>query len=123
MKAIKLIAYISAGIMILIGVLFIIGAGGQGGGGWGWVFIGLILVVIAFAVIFFAARRSAQDANGDSNVTLKLDLPGEINMNSIKCKSCGGVLRSDDIKLVAGAPVVTCPYCHTTYQITEEPKW
>ena len=28
-----------------------------------------------------------------------------------------------DIKLVAGAPVVTCPFCGTTYQLTEEPKW
>jgi uncharacterized Zn-finger protein len=29
----------------------------------------------------------------------------------------------DNIKMVAGAPVVTCPYCNTTYQLTEEPKW
>jgi len=27
------------------------------------------------------------------------------------------------VEVVAGAPVVTCPYCHTTYQLTEEPKW
>ena len=24
---------------------------------------------------------------------------------------------------LAGAPVVDCPYCHTTYQLTEAPKW
>jgi uncharacterized Zn-finger protein len=29
----------------------------------------------------------------------------------------------DNIQMVAGAPVVNCPYCHTTYQLTEEPKW
>jgi len=41
----------------------------------------------------------------------------------MKCKSCGGSLTMDNIKLVAGAPVVNCPYCNTTYQLTEEPKW
>jgi len=25
--------------------------------------------------------------------------------------------------MVAGAPMVTCPYCHTSYQLTEDPKW
>jgi Na+/melibiose symporter-like transporter len=24
---------------------------------------------------------------------------------------------------VTGAPMVTCPFCKTNYQITEEPKW
>ncbi len=31
--------------------------------------------------------------------------------------------RLAQIKVVNGAPMVTCPYCHTVYQITEEPKW
>ncbi len=123
MKGIKTIAYIAAAILILFGVLFIIGSGGEAGGGWGWVLIGIILVVIGFVIILFASRRAAKEASNDTNVTLNIDLPGNISMDSIKCKSCGGVLHSDDIKLVAGAPVVSCPYCHTSYQITEEPKW
>jgi uncharacterized Zn-finger protein len=56
-------------------------------------------------------------------VTLKVDLPGNVRLDSLKCKSCGGALSADNIKMVAGAPVVDCPYCHTTYQMTEEPKW
>jgi len=32
-------------------------------------------------------------------------------------------VAGDMAKMVAGAPVVTCPYCGTTYQLTEEPKW
>ena len=27
------------------------------------------------------------------------------------------------ITLANGAPMVNCPYCHTIYQMTEEPKW
>ena len=56
-------------------------------------------------------------------VTMKVDLPGETKVEQMKCKSCGGVLTSDNIKLVNGAPMVTCPYCDTVYQLTEEPKW
>jgi hypothetical protein len=44
-------------------------------------------------------------------------------MDTLKCKSCGGSLTMDNIKMVAGAPVVSCPYCNSTYQLSEEPKW
>jgi hypothetical protein len=57
------------------------------------------------------------------NVTLKVDLPANVNLETLKCKSCGGTLTMDNIQMVAGAPVVNCPYCHSTYQLTEEPKW
>ena len=124
MKGIKTIAYIAAGILILFGVLFIIGSGGDTGGGWGWVLIGIILVVIAFVIILFASRRAAKEANNDiqrhaehrSSRQCQHGLPSNANpaaANSIPMTS----------RLVAGAPVVSCPYCHTSYQITEEPKW
>ena len=56
-------------------------------------------------------------------MTVNIDLPGEVGMDTIKCKSCGGVLGEKDIKLVNGAPMVTCPFCGTSYQLSEEPKW
>jgi uncharacterized Zn finger protein len=52
-----------------------------------------------------------------------VDLPGETKVEAMKCKSCGGTLTSDNIKLVNGAPMVTCPFCGTVYNLTEEPKW
>jgi hypothetical protein len=57
------------------------------------------------------------------NVTLKIDLSGDVNLDTLKCQNCGGTLAPENVKMVAGAPVVTCPYCGTTYQLTEEPKW
>jgi hypothetical protein len=120
MSALKIIAYIVAAILIFFGVLFIWGSTGDQGS-LGWIPIGIISVAIGLALIFWAARRPAQ-AN-QTNVTLKVDLPGNVEMDTLKCKSCGGTLSPDDVKMVAGAPVVTCPYCNTTYQLTEEPKW
>jgi hypothetical protein len=116
----KIIAFIFAAILIFFGILFIWGSFSAQGGGGAWIVIGAISVVIGFGVIYFAGRKPASDT---TNVTLNIDLPGNVGMDTIKCKSCGGTITKSDISMVAGAPMVTCPYCHTSYQLTEEPKW
>jgi hypothetical protein len=121
MNALKIIAYIAAAILIFFGVLFIWGAFSPQGSP-GWILVGLISVGIGFGLIWFGSRQKAVSQAGE-NVTLNIDLPANVNLDSLKCKSCGGALTSDNIKMVAGAPVVTCPYCNTTYQLTEDPKW
>ncbi len=122
MSAGRIIAYIAAGIIIFFSILFIWGAFSEKGGGIAWILIGLIGLVVGFVLIWFGSRRPPAPAGGE-NVTLNIDLPGNVKLDSLKCQSCGGALTSENIKMVAGAPVVTCPYCHTTYQLTEEPKW
>jgi hypothetical protein len=121
MTAGKIIAYLAAAILIFFGVLFIWGAFSPQGQT-GWIIIGLLTVGVGFAIIWFAARRKASEAAGE-NVTLKIDLPSDVSMDTLRCQNCGGALKPEDIKMVAGAPVVTCPYCGTTYQLKEEPKW
>ena len=51
------------------------------------------------------------------------EIKKEGSLLSVKCKECGGTLSAKDITLANGAPMVNCPYCHTIYQLTEEPKW
>jgi len=126
MKALKVIALIIAAGLILFGVLFVLAAfspSAQGTPG-GLITVGIILAGIGFVLIFIALKfltpRAPEPAQ---QVTVKIDLPGNVNMESMKCTSCGGVLSSDNISLMTGAPVVTCPYCKTTYQLSEEPKW
>lgn len=118
----KIIAYISAAILIFFGVLFIWGAGGESGGGWSWVGIGLISVLIGFGLIWLASRKAAASpAKGET--ILKIDLPGQTKIEQMQCRSCGGALKAENVRLSAGALIVDCPYCGTTYQMTEEPKW
>jgi hypothetical protein len=117
----KIVAYIGAAILILFGALMAIGGTNAQSGTPGWIPVGLVLIVVGLVIIYFAARRKPVDPT--TNVTLKVDLPGNVSMDSIKCKSCGGVLAAENITMVQGAPMVTCPYCHTIYQMTEEPKW
>jgi hypothetical protein len=83
--------------------------------------IGVLMVVGGIVLVVMAVRKSKQDTV--QNITVKVDLPGETKIEQMKCRSCGGALTTDNIKLVNGAPVVTCPFCNTVYQLTEEPKW
>lgn len=120
MNAGKTVAYIIAAILILFGVLFI-WATFSPDGQLGYLVVGVISAAIGLVLIFLAGRKRPGTEKQDVNV--KIDLSGDVNLDTLKCKSCGGTLTSDNIKLVAGAPFVTCPYCNTTYQLTEEPKW
>ena len=121
MKAGKLILFIIAAFFLIFSFIFFLGAGGQTGGS-SFLWYGIALAAAGFILIFFATRiKGPTDAT--QNVTVNIDLPGEVGMDTIKCKSCGGTLSEKDVKLVAGAPMVTCPFCGTSYQLTEEPKW
>ncbi len=127
--------YIGAGILILISLCFL-GYGGlnvvgsfdpaAGNANWlplgiGLMCVGLLMIAGGVVLIVVAARKNKQETI--QNVTLKVDLPGETKISQVKCESCGGTLSAENIQLVNGAPMVHCPYCHTVYQLTEEPKW
>ena len=83
--------------------------------------VGALAVPGGIAAMVFAIRKTKQDTA--QNVTYKVDLPGQTKIEEVKCRSCGGTLTAKDITLANGAPMVNCPYCHTIYQLTEEPKW
>jgi hypothetical protein len=116
----KTIANISAAILILFGVLFILGAFSEEGSP-SWILTGIVLVGIGFGLIWFAKRKLA--AEGEQKVTLNIDLSGDVELEKFQCENCGGNLSADNVKMVAGAPTVNCPYCGAIYQISEKPKW
>jgi hypothetical protein len=119
----RVIAYIAAAILIFFGVLFIWGAFGSTPHP-EWIAVGLVSVLIGFGLIWLAGRKPAISPSGNNqNVSLKIDLPASTKIEALKCNNCGGALKPENIKMVAGAPMVECPFCGTTYQLTEEPKW
>jgi hypothetical protein len=124
--------YIGAVILLLlaaagicVGGFILLGAAGgaQGVSGIGTVgmLLGALALVGGIIMVVVAARKTKLETA--QNVTLKVDLPGQTKIEQMKCRSCGGTLTADNIKLVNGAPMVTCPYCNSVYQLTEEPKW
>jgi Na+/melibiose symporter-like transporter len=121
MSAGRIIAYIAAAILIFFGVLFI-WATFSDQGQIGWLFVGLVSVGIGLVLIWLAYRGKPTVVQ-PTDVNLKIDLTGDVNLESIKCQSCGSPLSPENITMVAGAPMVNCPACGSTYQLTEEPKW
>ena len=121
MNAGRIIAYIAAAIFIFFGILFIWGAFSTQGTP-GWILIGLIGVAVGFGLIWVVSRRKAGVEEAGSLVQ-KIELSGDIELETLKCRNCGGTLSSEHIQVVAGAPMVNCPYCKSAYQLTEEPKW
>lgn len=114
---------IGLGLALIIGLSYIVQAGHGGSVVIGLIFLIIGLVFIASGVYVIYQTGRSKPGEVTQNVTLKVDLPANVNMDTLKCKSCGGSLTMDNIQMVAGAPVVHCPYCGTTYQLTEEPKW
>jgi len=130
----RTVAYIGAGVLFLIGLclvgygaLSVIGStSAQGDASWlsfgiGFMCVGVLFFAGGGGLVWLGMR--GQKTEVVQQVTMQVDLPGETKVEQMKCKSCGGAITSNDIKLMAGAPVVTCPYCETTYQLTEDPKW
>ncbi|MBV6397235.1 MAG: hypothetical protein HFACDABA_02843 [Anaerolineales bacterium] len=130
----KTLLYVGAGILFLIGLcllgyglLSIVGStSGQGSASWmgygvGFSVAGALFLAVGAGLVYAAARAGKTEVV--QQVTMKVDLPGQTRIEEVKCRSCGGTLTAKDITLANGAPMVNCPYCHTVYQLTEEPKW
>jgi DNA-directed RNA polymerase subunit RPC12/RpoP len=77
------------------------------------------LFVIGVAIIvgiYYMTRKP-------KTVIQRLEVSGQMKAASIKCPNCGASVDANQIKIVSGVPYATCPYCGTTFEVTEEPKW
>jgi predicted Zn finger-like uncharacterized protein len=78
-----------------------------------------ILFIIGIAIIvgiYYTTRKP-------KTIIQHLEISGRMAAAQIKCPNCGGSINADQIKIVSGVPYVKCPYCGTTFEVTEEPKW
>jgi hypothetical protein len=119
----KIIGYIAAGILIFFGVLFLWAAfSAEAASPLGRLIVGGLSVLIGLGIIV-AIRLREPKAKQEVVVRQQIDIGGDVEMEALKCESCGAQLDKSAISLAEGAVVVSCPYCSATYQIVEEPKW
>ena len=119
----KIIGYIAAGILIFFGVLFLWAAfSAEATSPGGRLIVGGLSVLIGLGIIV-AIRLREPKAKQEVVVRQQIDIGGEVEMEALKCESCGAQLDKSAISLAEGAVVVSCPYCSATYQIVEEPTW
>ncbi len=77
----------------------------------------LFIIGIAIIVgIYYITRKP-------KTVIQRLEVSGQMKATSIKCPNCSASVDVNKIKIVSGVPYATCPYCGTTFEVTEEPKW
>ena len=122
MSAGKIIGYIIAAILVFFGILFIWAAFSPQGET-GWIIVGIISVAIGLGIIGLIKFREPKPAQAPQEIIQKIDLSGDIEMETLKCEKCGGELKKDSITVKEGAIFISCPYCGSTYQMVEEPKW
>jgi hypothetical protein len=115
-SVLKIVAYPLAVLLGLLGIMFVVGAQGQ----WMRVVVGVVLVAAAAVLVWLARQRAKQTT---TTVVQKIDLSGDVNLQDMTCRSCGGSLSKQSITVKAGAVFVHCEYCGAAYQLEEEPKW
>jgi hypothetical protein len=121
MSAGRIIAYIAAAILIFFGAAFLYGAFSPEGSP-GWILVGLGSIGAGFVLIWLGGRsRAAEGKPGE--LVQRIELSGNVSLERLTCRNCGGQLSPENVTMVAGAPWVKCPFCGTSYQLEEEPKW
>jgi DNA-directed RNA polymerase subunit RPC12/RpoP len=110
----KALGYLGAGLLGLLGLIFILGSQGL----WQRVLIGIILMGVA-VLLGVLTRLKAPERR----IIQHIDLSGDVEIEEMKCRQCGAALSRESVSLQGGALFIKCPYCGSTYQFEEAPKW
>jgi len=110
----KGILYLVASALGLLGLVFIAGNKGLPLR----IVVGVLMVGAAGALVWLTRAKVPE-----RTIVQKIDLSGDVHAEQLKCKQCGAPLDDKSVELREGAIFVKCPYCGTSYQLEEEPKW
>jgi hypothetical protein len=108
------ILYVLAGLIGLVGLMFVIGAQGQPLR----IVVGVVLMLGAAALAYVARMRPRA-----MTIVQQIDLPSDTALEQMKCHECGGSLGRESVEVSAGAVFVNCQFCGAAYQLEEQPKW
>jgi DNA-directed RNA polymerase subunit RPC12/RpoP len=117
MKILLVLGAIAAAVLFFFGVIFALAASVAATTTRLTVSLMLFAVGFAIAVISYYATRKPK------TVIQQLELSGQMKAAPIKCPNCSASVDANRIKIVSGVPYATCPYCGTTFEVAEEPKW
>jgi DNA-directed RNA polymerase subunit RPC12/RpoP len=116
-KIIQIFGAIAVGALFFFAIIFALASTVQAG--FSRLIVSGILFLAGVAVIagiYYTTRKP-------KTVIQQVELSGQMKGASIKCPNCGASVDANRIKIVQGVPYATCPYCGTTFEVTEEPKW
>lgn len=107
--------------MMLLGMVFVIASGIENAA------IGAAMVLVAVGLLVLVYRMTKIEASKPTVVSqtfnVKMDGSGQFNAREMKCKSCGAPITDNDLKVIQGGIMATCPYCGAVFAMEEAPKW
>ena len=112
----KSFSYLLAGLLGLVGLMFLIGS--AQGNTVVRIIVGLALLGAAVFFIYLARSKGPE-----MKITHQIDLTGDVSVEKMRCQSCGAQLDAKSIEMHEGAIYVKCPYCGAAYHMEEKPKW
>ncbi len=119
----KAAGYVATFVLAVFGILFLMSARAEYTANPGSrIITGLALIGVAAGIVV-AIKRSGPKPGQKIEVVQKIDLTGGIKADQLKCQQCAAPLSKDSVSVREGAVFINCPYCKSTYQITEQPKW
>jgi hypothetical protein len=124
MKITTVLGAIAAAILFFFGLIFIISAGAQTLQNQPQqqtlrLIEGAIMLIVGSAIAYVTYVFSRKP----TTIINRVEVSGQMKGAAIKCPNCSASVDADRIKIVSGVPYATCPYCGTTFEVTEEPKW
>ncbi len=122
MKGVKALALFLAIILLILGLFFIGAAFADKTRMVSRLITGGIIIAISI-VMLLLSRMKTEQVNVSHTYHQHVDLTGDVDIEQMKCSNCGGTLSEQNLKVEAGAVMVSCPYCKTSYQLKEAPKW
>lgn len=105
----KVLALLFSFIVFVIGLAFLIT---------GRIAVGLLLVAVSLFLAWLAFHRRQAVV-----MQQKIEIGGDVRSQLLKCRNCGAELSRESLEVKQGAVFIACPYCHSQYQLEEEPKW
>jgi hypothetical protein len=118
----RIIAILLSIVLAGFGLIFLVAAV-SGNAGMRLLIAAVLMGAALFLLVFALKRPAAGPAAAGAVIEQKVELSGNVHLESMKCRNCGAELSKDSVSIAAGAVFIKCPYCGGAYQIEEEPKW
>jgi len=78
--------------------------------------VAALLFVVGFGIAYYITKKP-------KTIIQRLEVSGQMKTVALRCPTCSASVDANQIKIVSGVPYATCPYCGSTFEVTEEPKW
>ena len=119
----RIVAWIFSVCIGFFGLIFVIASASDTDAPVKTLLLGLFLLAISGLITFVLLKRKPMFVK-KVEITQRVELAGDTELERLKCESCGATLDSNSVHVAKdGSVLVNCQFCNSSFQITEKPKW